>query len=268
MNIRLVAEQLYVLMKQDIKVRASYRMTIILGIVSGLAGLLVYGLLGNSATNSLTQQLYGLSLGSYLVSGVAFSAIITNGPSLFTLHANPGQIEEILVTPTGFRRYLLLSSLLTILTSLGSAAIYFLVTILVLGLAFTYNLPILILVVTLGLLCSIGLGFIGFGLQLVYKQTSILPFLLFTLTGIVGNMIVPPQLLGSLQTVSYLTPQYYFFTGIRVSLGSTGSAGNALSTEQLLATLTLYTFVLLVLGEFVFDRGCKFVKRNGTHRWT
>src|SRR5205807_904884 len=91
----------------------------------------------------------------------------------------------------------------------------------ILGLTFSYNLPLLSLILMLGIMGSIGLGFIGLGLQLVYKQTAIVTWVLFTLTGLLGNMIVPVQLLpGFAQTVSYLTPQYYFFTGVRVALGS------------------------------------------------
>jgi ABC-type multidrug transport system permease subunit len=257
-------ERLVALTKRELTIRASYRMTAILGLVSGLSGLLVYGLLGGTAIVSVTSQDYGMGLASFLVSGVAFSSIITSGPSLFAQYSSPSQLEEVLVTPTGFKEFLLTSSFLNILESLGTAIIFFALSILLLGLNFSYNLPVLSIVLVLGVLASIGLGFVSLGFQLVYKQTSLVTFVLFSLTGLVGNMVVPVQVLPSaVQFVSRLTPQYYFFTGIRVALGS-----NVSQPGLLLALLALYSLVLLAAGLVVLDQGLRFVRRNGTHRWT
>jgi ABC-type multidrug transport system permease subunit len=257
-------ERLFIFLKRQIKERVSYRMTLFLGIMSGFAGMLAYGFLGNSAVVSVTNQTYGMSLASYLVSGVAFSSIVTNGPGMFNQYASPSQIEEVMVTPTGFREYILLSSLLSILASVGSAVVYFTLSVLLFRLSFSYNIPILLAIVLLGLVSSIGLGFIGLGFQLVYKQTSIFSWLLYALTGVVGNMLVPVQILpAALQTISYLTPQYYFFTGIRVALGS-----DVVTTGSLLTLFSFYTVILMVAGLLVLARGLKFLRRNGTHRWT
>jgi ABC-type multidrug transport system permease subunit len=109
---------------------------------------------------------------------------------------------------------------------------------------------------------AIGLGFLGLGFQLVYKQTYFLSWLLFSFTSLVGNMIVPVQVLPNfLQAVSYVTPQYYFFTGIRVALGS-----NVTTEGFILASFAVYSTVLVLLGLLAFHRGLRFIKRNGTHR--
>lgn len=238
-------------------------MTLILGVISGFLGLLVYGLLGSSASGSLTSQSYGMSLTSFLVTGVAFSSIITSGPAMFLEHSNPGELEEVLVTPTGFREYLLTSSAFNILTTLASTLLFFGLSIVILGLVFSYNVPLLVIVIMLGFLSSIGLGFIGLGLRLVYKQTSVLSWILFSMTGLLGNMIVPIQILPSIiQSFSYATPQYYFFTGIRVALGS-----NTASANFITPIFAMYTLVLLILGHIVLNYGMKFIRRNGTHRW-
>ena len=264
MSLRLRTERLLVILKRELKVKASYRTTAALGGISVFVGLLSYGFLGNTAETSATTQSYGMSLTAFLVSGIAFSSIITNGVGMFYQYANPGQIEEVLVTPTSFREYVLSSSLLNILLGLGSAALLFLLGILLLGLSYSYNLPLLVTIIALGVASSIGLGFIGLGFQLVYKQTYFISWLFYSLGGLVGNMIVPVQILpGILQLVSYLTPQYYFFTGIRIALGGSGT-----STDWILATFGMYSAILLIVGLLVFDRGLRFVQRNGTHRWT
>jgi ABC-type multidrug transport system permease subunit len=263
LNRPLLLERILVLLKRQIKERIAYRMTLLLSSVSGIAGLLVYGLLGNTAVVSVTTQAYGMSLSSFLVSGVAFSSIITNGPGMFNQYAGSSQIEEVLVTPTGLREYVLSSSVLGILTSVGGAALFFIVSIFLFGLNYSYNLPAMFAVISLGLLSAIGLGFIGLGFQMVYKQTSILSWILFSLAGIAGNMLVPVQILPvALQTISYLTPQYYFFTGVRVALGSEVS-----SAASLLLFFGIYTIILLGLGLLALDYGVRFIRRNGTHRW-
>jgi len=244
-------------------VRLSYRMTLVIAIVSAASGLFSYAFLGNGAVVSATTQTYGMSLGAFLVTGVAFSSIITNGLSMFGEYANPSQIEEILVTPTDFRTFVLCSSFLGILVSIGTAIFLLSMSTSLLGFTFSYNVPLLLAMVFLGVMSAIGLGFVGLGFQLVYKQTYFLSWLLFSFTSLVGNMIVPVQVLpGFLQTVSYVTPQYYFFTGIRVALGS-----NVAPASLILASFAVYSAVLLFLGLLVFHRGLGFIKRNGTHRW-
>jgi ABC-type multidrug transport system permease subunit len=256
-------DQALVLFKREIKNRLAYKMTLTFGVISGLSALITYGFLGNSAVMSVTSQSYGMGLASYLVSGVAFSSIITTGPGMFIQHSSANQLEEILVTPTGFKAYLVTSSLFDILAGLGGAAIFFMLSILLLGLSFSFNVPLLLTILALGVVSSIGLGFIGLGLQLVYKQTAIVSWILFTVTGIVGNMIVPIQVLpGFAQTIAVLTPQYYFFTGIRVALGS-----NVASAATILVTFAPYTLVLLCLGFISLNHGLRFLRHNGTHRW-
>jgi|SRR5882672_1549060 len=257
-------EKLFVLSKREIKDKLSYRMTFAFGVISGIMGLLVYGLLGESATVSTTSQTYGMSLAAYLVSGVAFSSIISSGPGMFNQYADPSRLEEVMTTPSGFCEYILLSSILNILSSIGTALLFFSVSVLLLGLSYSYNGPALLGVIALGIISSIGLGFAGLGLRLVYKQTSILSWLLFSVTGIVGNFLVPVQILpDSIRALSYLIPQYYFFTGIRIALGS-----NVAPALSLFATFALYCLVLLLTGLYVLRLGLRFVRRNGTHRWT
>ncbi len=263
MTARLEIERLLVVLKRQLKLRVTYRMTAALTVVSAIAGLFSYGFLGNTAVVSATTQTYGMSLASFLVSGVAFGSIVNNGLTLFYDYIGPSQIEEVMVTPTDFREYILMSSLLSILASIGSSALLFSLSTLLFGLSYSYNLPVLLAMILLGILSSIGLGFIGLAFQMVYKQTQVLSWLLYSLTGITGNMLVPVQILpAALQTVSYLTPQYYFFTGIRSALGS-----NVAPVGELLTTFTIYTAALLILGHLALNRSLEIVRRRGTHRW-
>lgn len=264
MNIPLRAERLLIMLKREFKVKTSYRTTALLSGISAIVGLFSYGFLGNTAVVSATTQSYGMSLAAFLVSGVAFSSVITNGVGLFYQYASPGQIEEVMVTPTSFREYVLSSALLNILLGLGTAVLLFALSVLLLGLNYSYNIPLLITMIALGVTTSIGLGFIGLSFQIVYKQTYFLSWLFYSSATLVGNMVVPVQILpGILQTTSYLTPQYYFFTGIRVALGATIA-----SPSWLAASFAIYSATLLTTGLLALDRALRFVQLNGTHRWT
>jgi len=257
-------EQVLVIFKRELKVKASYRLTAVVTVISALSGLFSYAFLGNGAVVSTTTTTYGMSLAAFLVSGVAFGSIVSSGVSMFTEYAGPSQIEEVMVSPTDFRLFILSSSLLSLLIGLAITGIMFLSGVMLFNLIYSYNLSLLVAMVMLGIFSSIGLGLIGLGFQIVYKQTYFLSWLLYSFTGLVGNMIVPVQILpGVLQSLAYVTPQYYFFTGIRVALGS-----NVATATSLLVTFTGYTLILLLIGFASLNWALRSVRQNGTHAWS
>ncbi len=255
---------MFVIFKRELKVKASYRLTAVITIISAISGLLSYAFLGNGAVVSTTTTLYGMSLASFLISGVAFGSIVSSGVSMFAEFAGPSQIEEVMVTPTDFRQFILASSILSLLISLATTAIMFTVGVVLFNLTYSYHVGLLVAMILLGIASSIGLGLIGLGFQIVYKQTYFLSWLLYSFTGLVGNMIVPIQVLpGFLQSISLVTPQYYFFTGIRVALGSTIAPASGI-----LLAFTGYTLVLLLTGFLSLNWALRSIRRNGTHAWS
>ena len=264
MNNPIWMHQLFAIFKREMRTKMSYRMTMVTSSLSIVAGLVAFGFLGNTSVVSVTTSAYGMSLSSFLVSGVAFAPIITNGLGLFSGYLYPSQIEAVMTTPTGFRQYLMFSAVLPISTSIASAILSFTAGVLLFGLSYSYNVPALILVILLGLGTSVGLGFLGSALQLVYKQTSVLSWLLYAFTGIAGNMLVPTQVLpGTIQDMSLLTPQYYFFTGIRAALGS-----NVAPLATILVLFGMYAVSLNVCGYFALARSLKYLRQNGTYTWS
>ena len=238
-------------------------MTALTGLASTVIGLVAYALLGTSAVSSTTMSSYGMSLGSYLVSGLAFSPILATSFGLLLSYLNPNTTEELFVTPTGLRTYLVCVSSLSIMTTIASAVISFSVATMLLGLGFSYNLPLLAAVIALGVVASLGMGFLGLAFNMVYKQTAVLNWLLYTLTGLAGNMIVPVQVLPpALRSLSLALPQYYFFTGIRVALGSDFAEGSTL-----VAIFTVYSLVLLASSLFALNRALRTMRITGNHRW-
>ncbi len=265
MNLDVRVDRVWPIMLRELKLKTSYRVNAILGVITSFAGLISYAYLGNTALGSATSSEYGMSLVSFLVSGIAFSSIMNGGISMFFQHAVPSQIEEVMVTPIDFRLYLLVSSLVSILAALGGALLLFTTGTLLFGLSFSYNTSLIAANVALGVTASIGLGFLGLGFQLRYKGSYFLAWMLYTFSSLIGNMVVPVQALPSiLRYVSYATPQYYFFTGIRAGLANSNAAGSS----TLLGTFALYTLALALIGLFALKQGLASIKKNGTHRWT
>ena len=253
----------WVILRREALIRASYRLTALTGIVSTVMGIIIYGLLGSTAIASTTSNTYGMSLGSYLISGVAFSPIVASGLGLFLTFLSPNSIEEVLVTRTGLREYLIAASSFTLMTTVASAVISFTMATLVFGIQYSYDIPLLAIIILLGTVTSIGLGYIGLAFNLVFKQTAVLSWLLYTFTGLVGNMLVPVQVLpAAVQALSFVTPQYYFFTGIRVALGS-----QVAPATDLVGIFTIYSLFLLGLGVLSLNRAMRSVRRTGTLRW-
>jgi ABC-type multidrug transport system permease subunit len=183
---------------------------------------------------------------------------------MFLSYVSPNSIEELLVTRTGLREYIIAASSFSTLTTLASAIFSFVAAILLFGIQYSYNIPLLSAIVLLGVVTSVGMGFLGLAFNLVYKQTAVLSWFIYTLTGLVGNMLVPVQVLPvAIQALSLVTPQYYFFTGIRVALGSQVS-----SATNILGVFTVYALILLLLGIVALNGALRSVRRTGTHRWT
>ena len=102
MNNPIWMHQLFAIFKREMRTKMSYRMTMVTSSLSIVAGLVAFGFLGNTSVVSVTTSAYGMSLSSFLVSGVAFAPIITNGLGLFSGYLYPSQIEAVMTTPTGF----------------------------------------------------------------------------------------------------------------------------------------------------------------------
>lgn len=254
----------WVIVRREALIRASYRLTALTGIVSTVMGIIIYGLLGSTAIASTTASTYGMSLGAYLISGVAFAPIAANSLGMFLSFVSPNSIEELLVTRTGLREYLIAASSFSTITTVASALFSFIVATFLFGIPYSYDIPLMTIIILLGVAASVGLGYIGLAFNLVYKQTAVLSWLLYTFTGLVGNMLVPVQILPPIiQGLSLVTPQYYFFTGVRVALGS-----HVESATNIVGIFTVYTLILLGLGILSLDRAMRSIRRTGTHRWT
>jgi ABC-2 type transport system permease protein len=258
------AEKIYYFMKRDIISFSTYKTNMILMVLSALFGSLSYAFLGSNASMQSVLKLYGMSLTTYLIIGIAFSTYLGQALTLVQRTINPWALEEVLVSPTRLSTFIVGSSLWGFIWSTVVIAIYLAVGVFAFGMVLNVNLAGTLLVMGLGIMSFIGLSMIGAGVLIVTKQGDPVSTLITIATGLFGNVLFPPQVMPiQLQIVSYFLPQYYFFTTIRLLL--TGWSIQAVLPQILI--LALMCAVIVPLGYIVFVWCLKIARKNGTLSW-
>lgn len=257
-------EKIYYFMKRDMLSFSTYKTNIVLGILSALFGALSYAFLGDNASMQSVLQLYGISLTTYLVIGIAFNTYLAQSLTLVQKTINPWALEEVLVSPTRLTTFVVGSSLWGFLWSTGVIAIYLAVGVLAFGVVLSINFAGTLLVLALGIGTFIGFSMIGAGILILTKQGDPVTTLITIATGLFGNVLFPPQVMPyQLEVISYFFPQYYFFTSIRLML--TGSSISVVLPQILI--LALMCAVILPSGYFVYSWCLKTARKNGTLSW-
>ncbi|KPV64050.1 MAG: hypothetical protein AOA65_1080 [Candidatus Bathyarchaeota archaeon BA1] len=84
----------------------------------------------------------------------------------------------------------------------------------------------------------------------------------YILTTLFGNVVSPPQVMPRfLGVISYLIPQYYFFTSIRLTIIGWDI------TMVFPYLLNLFLIYMILLGYSIYSLGLKKAKREGSLSW-
>ena len=151
-----------------------------------------------------------------MIIGLAFSTYLTQSLTLVQKTINPWALEEVLVSPTGLTTFIIGSSIWGFIWSTGVVVIYLAVGVFIFGVTLSVNILGTIIVLALGIGTFIGFSMIGSGILILTKQGDPVTALITIATSLFGNVFFPPQVLpAALQAISYVFPQYYFFTCIR-----------------------------------------------------
>jgi ABC-2 type transport system permease protein len=258
------AGKIYYFMKRDIISFSTYKTNMVLMVLSALFGALSYAYLGSNANMQSVVEMYHMSLTAYLLIGMAFSTYIGQSLTLVQRTINPWSLEEVLVSPTSLSTFVIGSSAWGFIWSTVVVVIYLALGSLAFGVVLSVNIIGTILVLGLGIGTLIGFSMIGAGILILIKQGDPVTWLIGILTSVFGNVLFPPQVMPyQLQIISYLVPQYYFFTSIRLMM--TGWSVQMIMPEIL--TLTLMCAIILPLGYFVYSWCLRIARKNGTLSW-
>jgi ABC-2 type transport system permease protein len=257
-------EKIYYFMKRDILSFATYKTNIAILVMTALFGALSFAFLGSSATMQSVLQMYNMNLTTYLLIGLAFSTYLNQSLTLIQKTINPWALEEVLVSPTGLTTFIVGSSLWGFLWSTVVVVVYLAIGVLAFGVMLSVNILGTLIVLALGIGTFIGFSMIGAGILILTKQGDPVTALITIATGLFGNVLFPPQVMPPLlQSISYLVPQYYFFTCIRLML--TGWSIQMILPNLLI--LALMCAIIVPLGYAIYAWCLKTARKNGTLSW-
>jgi ABC-2 type transport system permease protein len=101
-------DKVYYFMKRDIISFATYKINILLSLVSAFLGALSYAFLGANAT---VPSVVVMPYATWLIIGLAFNTYLSQSLTLVQRTINPWSLDEVLVSPTGLVTFIVGSSL-------------------------------------------------------------------------------------------------------------------------------------------------------------
>ncbi len=257
-------EKIFYFMKRDIISFSTYKTNMLLLVATAIFGALSFAFLGSSAVNETVEQLYNMPFTTYLLIGLAFSTYLNQSLTLVQKTINPWALEEVLVSPTRLSTFILGSSLWGFIWSTGVVVVYLGIGVLAFGVVLSINWLSTLIVLALGVATFLGFSMIGAGILIVTKQGDPVTSVITLATSLFGNVLFPITVMPLwMQAISYVVPQYYFFTTIRFALTGSG----ILEIWQGVAVLAVMCAIIVPLGYMVYSWCLKKAKKNGTLAW-
>jgi ABC-2 type transport system permease protein len=247
----------------------SYRTALLLGLFSGLLGIVQFGLMGQfvSYGNSfpLIEQ-YGGDLLTYLIIGSVFTSFV--GVALHSFQSairaeqQMGTLEHLLLADLSLTSIMLYSAFWNFLQALLSATIIFVVVVLLFQVSIAINILVTALVLVLTVLSLSGIGMSSAGIILVTKRGDPVGWIFTTLTGLLSGVLFPVEILPhSILPLSAILPTTHALKALRMTLVLNASFQNVQSEILFLVVTTIVT---LPFGLFIFRAGLKRAKREGS----
>ena len=257
-------EKIWYFMKRDIISFSTYKTNMAILIFTAIFGALSFAYLGQSAVAQSVSQYYHMNFTTYLLIGLAFNTYLGQTLTLVQKTINPWALEEVLVSPTRLTTFIIGSSLWSFIWSSGVVLIYLLIGVYFFGVSLSINILGTLIVLALGIGTFTGFSMIGAGILILTKQGDPVTALITIATTLFGNVLFPPQVMPvALQAISYLVPQYYFFTCIRLML--TGWTIQMILPDLLI--LTLMCALIVPLGYGIYAWCLRTARKNGTLSW-
>lgn len=204
---------------------------------------------------------------SFAVVGVAFSSLLgmfQEGLSAVVRSAQvSGTLEALLVTPASIPTVLFGSSLYSLILQVFRTVLHLGVALVFFGMTLgRVNVPGVLSVGVLTILCFLGVGILSASFILVYKTGNPFGWILGTVSGLLGGVVFPVALLPPwIRWVSSLLPVTYALDGMRKSL--LASAGFAEVLPDI-AALAVFNILLLPASLLAFRLAVRKAKRDGT----
>jgi ABC-2 type transport system permease protein len=264
----LLSGRLSAFLRRDFREALTYKFSF----VSSLVGILL-----SSATFYFVAKLvppgtpslgpFGGDYFSFAVVGVAFSSLMgmfQEGLSAVVRGAQvSGTLDALLVTPASIPTVLFGSSLYSLIHQIFRTALHIGVALAFFGMTLgRVNVPGVVSVGVLTVLCFLGVGILSASFILVYKTGNPFGWILGTVSGLLGGVVFPVALLPPwIRWVSSLLPVTYALDGMRKCLLASASFVDVLPD---IAALAVFIIILLPVSLLAFRLAVRKAKRDGT----
>ncbi len=252
--------KVYLFFKRFFITMISYKTALILGIISGFAGLLQFTFMGDflSDGNSFPAlQKYGGNLLSYLIIGTAFTSFVGVSLSSFqgTIRSEQqmGTLEYLLISNTRLELILLYSGVMNFVQAFLNVAILLTVVVFIFDIPLGINLPGALIAMFLTITSLSGIGLMSAGIIIITKIGDPITWVFTTLTGLLSGVLFPVEYLPPwLQTVSAILPTTHALHALRLTLIQNAGMAEIMPQITLLAVMTLITvplgFIIVRIG--------------------
>jgi ABC-2 type transport system permease protein len=264
----LLPGRLYAFLRRDFREALTYKFSFVssfVGILLSSATFYFVAKLVPPGTPSLGP--FGGDYFSFAVVGVAFSSLLgmfQEGLSAVVRSAQvSGTLEALLVTPASIPTVLFGSSLYSLILQVFRTILHLGVALAFFGMTLgRVNVPGVVSVGVLTVLCFLGVGILSASFILVYKTGNPFGWILGTVSGLLGGVVFPVALLPPwIRWVSSLLPVTYALDGMRKCL--LASAGFAEVLPDI-AALAVFNIILLPASLIAFRLAVRKAKRDGT----
>jgi ABC-2 type transport system permease protein len=258
-------DKLLAVLRRDLRIQSRYRGTFLMHAVSMLTQIAGAYYLARAVGPQFRPD--GIAYFPFLLVGTSITQMVIGGVQSFVSSMNQAQltgtVEVMLTTSTPTPQIVLLQAASSFLGHVAQAIIYVAVGLVLFRVpVFVFNLPSVALLTALCLLIALAFGFIGAGLQLVYKRAGALPWLLGSVAVLFSGAMFPISALPvPLRLVGRMFPVTYALDGLRAALFSSGSYSTIFNCA---AVLAVWVAVLLPLGLLILAASVRKARLDGT----
>ena len=251
--------------RRDMKTWATYRTQAVTSLISGVLGILSWGLNATYVNRSVPQ--YNTDYISFLIVGVLITSLIIPVGSGVQSRISPFTLETILMsgirTPTfilGTVVWPYVLSVIMFLPQLVVATVYF-------GAHLDINPLSFVVAMFISTLIIFCLAMISTGFRLVTKTTDPVTWALGIAASIFAGMTFPIQHLNDfipgLSNVSNFLPQTWVYNIVRLSTPTTAPLADAPILDTF-ADASVFAVILVPLSLWAFRWGMRRAKKDGT----
>lgn len=256
-------------LRRDLLIAWSYRFQFFAQLGSMVTTMLVFFFLGKLITPQQAPQLvaYGGDYFAFSLVGLAFADYLMLSVNGFASEIRKGQLEgtfeALLTAPIPSLGILLYASLSSFLFTTLRIVLYLAVGVLFFQMHWNLQSPGLLLFIFLLMVCAFwGIGLISATFVLLFKQTSPITWLFGPVSGLLGGVMFPVELLpGWLKWIAELLPITWSLGALRKIL-----LNGATLTDLYLdcCVLIIFAILFLVLGIKVFRKGLQHAQKEGS----